>query len=119
MNSKSIFTKKNIFFDVTKKGYLELRNIDFIINSGKYFSVINDSKIKLYNLQLSYNSIDDFTFLENKNGKIGIYNLILNINNNPENFNFINTKNSTNYLKNILIEAKALNTTIFNIYEKK
>ena len=115
MDSKSIFTKKNVYFDVTKNGYLELRNIDFILNSGKYFSVINDSKAKFYNLQFSYTSNDDFTFIENKNGKIGIYNLILEVTDNPENFNFIDTRNSTNYLKNILINSKALNTTIFNI----
>lgn len=115
LDSKSIFTKNHKCFDITEKGYLEIRNVDFIINSGKYFSEVTDSKIKLYNLQFSYNSEDDFSLIENKNGKVGIYNLILNISSTPENFSFLNTKNSTNIIKNVLIKGKVLNSSIFNI----
>ncbi len=71
--------------------------------------------MKLYNLQFSYSGNDNFNLIENKKGKLGIYNLVLNVLGQPENFNFINTKSSTNIIKNILINISANNASVFNI----
>ena len=115
MDTKSIWRKKHIWFDISKDGYFELRNIDFKIKSGSYFANITKSKMKLYNLNFSYTGKDDFCFIKNNGGKLGINNFDLNITNYPEKFNFLDTSYSNNILKDLRIKATGEEILFFNI----
>lgn len=70
--TKIISKKEHKWFEITKNGYLEFRNIDFNIKSGSIFSSSNSSKIKIYNSNFNYLTNSNFNFFENKDGKIGL-----------------------------------------------
>ena len=116
MDIKSVWRKSHMWFDVNGKGYLELRNINFNIKAGSYFSIVRNSKAKFYRLKFNYSGIDDFCFVKDDSSKVGINFLTLNVeNNNPPKLNFMDSNNSYNILKNISIKADIKEGTIFNL----
>jgi len=119
LTTKSVWKKNHIWFDVLKDGYLEIRNIDFDINSGNVFATVNESKLKLYNIIFSYTGGGGFSFLESFQGKIGINNLNMTVIGEPDDFSFLNSYSGYNILKNIKVNAKLNNVLFFKIENAK
>ena len=115
MDTRSIWRKNHIWFDIKDTGYLELRNIDFVIKSGSCFANIENSKFKLYNSSFDYEGKDDFCLIKNNSGKLGISDLFMNISGRPEKFTFIDTSKSYNILNNIDVVGRANQIDFFII----
>ena len=115
MDTKSLWKKKHIWFDIFKDGYLEFRNINFDIKSGNYFANVAANKLKIYNCNLSYYGENEFSFIKGENSKIGINNISLNVPNNPDKFNFLDCTSTELILKNINARVNCKENSFFNI----
>lgn len=76
--SKIVFNTKNSWkegerwFDLTDKGFLELRNLDLDIANGGNLVKAERAKTKIYNVSFNYNGEDDFLLINSFKSKIGI-----------------------------------------------
>ncbi len=115
MDSKSIWRKNHVWFDVAKNGFFELRNIDFLIKSGGFFSKLSNSKMKIYNLRFIYSSEDDFTFIDYTDSMLGISSIYFEATNYPKNFVFCNLVKSKTIINNLLLSGKYINFNMLDI----
>ncbi|HOV15829.1 MAG TPA: hypothetical protein PK771_16185, partial [Spirochaetota bacterium] len=77
METRSLWKKNHVWFDLLKNGYLEIRNINFNLKSGNVFVNVNNNKFKLYNSNIIYLGKENFSVFSSIGGKIGINNISL------------------------------------------
>jgi hypothetical protein len=119
LDTKSIWKKQHIWFDFSLMGYLEMRNLTVNIKSGYLFANMKKNKLKIYNTDFSFSGKNDFCFIKNDGGKIGINNITFFSTENADNFTFIDTSNSSLILKNIKTKFIGNNIKVFNILGTK
>ncbi|MCG8569966.1 MAG: hypothetical protein MJB14_07475, partial [Spirochaetes bacterium] len=119
LDNRSIWKKNHIWFTINRKGFLEFRNINFHISSGNTFIKVQAAKCKCYNLNILFTGTNDFTLYQTNNGKLGVNNFSINAINNPSNFSFIKSVQSTNFLKNIKSNITTKKLTFANLQNTK
>jgi hypothetical protein len=113
MSSKSIWRKKLAWFSVVDKGYLEIRNMDFVIRSGNMFASQSGTKMKAYQSGVLYTGSDDFTFIKNRTGKTGLQGLSLFVTGNPGSMSFCDVSYGSLIVRNMEINIIAGDVTLF------
>jgi hypothetical protein len=117
--TKSIWKKQHIWFDINKNGYLELRNLQLYVKSGFIFANMNKNKLKIYNTDFNFSGSSEFNFIKNDGGKIGINNLNFHSTGISDSLSFIDSKSGNIILKNIKSDFYARNVNVMNVADSK
>lgn len=119
METRSLFKKNHVWFDIGKGGYLEIRNIDFNLKSGNTFVNLNNNKFKIYNSNISYSGKENFTFFTLFGGKIGMSNISINAVDNQSYLSFIDAKDGYCIINDLKAKVNCSDLTFFNLANNK
>lgn len=118
MDSKSFWQKTHNWFTVKDKGFLEIRNLDINVKSGKSLLSIEDAKVKMYNNNILFSNNNDFTFFSNIKGQLGVRNSSFDVINKPENFQFLSSNDGVNDLRGVKLKSSAVKYGFFDCSNK-
>jgi len=112
--TSGISKKEHKWFNITKNGYLEFRNIDFNITSGNKFAFLDSSKIKIYNANINIFNKNTFYLIDGKNCKVGFKYTSLNADTTSD-INFIKLDNGVLFVDSMNATFKVNNLNLFTV----